>query len=124
MSSVSAANPGVSNVLQALTAIHSPVLNSQSTVSALNSAPVADIVALSAEAAQLSSVNTLFGLSTSSNSGVSILQALENASTSQSVLGNATPSEQAANAQAALQSELTQLFGTSTTTGTLFSTLA
>jgi hypothetical protein len=77
----------------------------------------------------------MFGISSSSNTGASgILSALEGSTTSStgtaaaSVLSTASPADQAANAQAALQSEFTQgLFGTginNSLSGTLFSTLA
>ena len=140
MSSVSSVNPGVADLLKSLTAINSPVLNSQKAMSALESAPTSDIVQLSSEANQLANIDTLFGLSSSSTSSTSsssssmsgVLQALESEGTTStsgtstsSVLANASPSEQAANAQALIQSELTQgLFGTGTNlTGTLFTTL-
>jgi hypothetical protein len=128
VSSVSSVNPGVADVLQAL--------NSQSTIKALQSAPVADIVQLSAEATQLQGMDTLFGLnsaSTSTSTMTSLLQALEDigttstgSSSTSSTLANLSPADQAASAEAAIQSQLTQgLFGTGTAnlTGTLFSTL-
>jgi hypothetical protein len=72
MSSVSSSlNPGVADLLQTLTNVNSPVLNSKSVVSALEKAPPSDIVQLSAEATQLQSVDALFGISTSSSSSTS-----------------------------------------------------
>jgi hypothetical protein len=136
VSSVSSVNPGVADVLQALSSVNSPILNSQSTIKALQSAPVADIVQLSAEATQLQGMDTLFGLnsaSTSTSTMTSLLQALEDigttstgSSSTSSTLANLSPADQAASAEAAIQSQLTQgLFGTGTAnlTGTLFSTL-
>lgn len=133
----SSLNPGVADLLQALTNVNSPVASSQSLVSALESAPASDIVQLSALATQLQGVDTLFGLSTppSTSSTSSVLQALESASTgsttgasSSSVLANASPTDQAANADAAVQAELTQgLFGLGTNNslpGSLLNTLA
>lgn len=129
MGSVSSSlNPGVANLLQTLTSVKSPVLNSQSVVSALEKAPPSDIVQLSAEASQLQGVDTLFGISTPSSSSASntdtlldiptttsnsttnsVLQAMENAG------ATVSPTDQAANDQAATQAILAQgLFGTGT----------
>lgn len=137
LSSVSSSlNPGVADLLQTLANVNSPVLNSQSVVSALESAPASDIVQLSAEATQLQGIDTLFGISSTPTSNMSSeLAALEASATgsttgtsTSSVLSNASPADQAANAQAALQAELTQgLFGTGTNnslSGTLFNTIA
>jgi hypothetical protein len=72
MGSVSSSlNPGVADLLQTLTNVNSPVLNSKSVVSALEKAPPSDIVQLSAEATQLQSVDALFGISASSSSSTS-----------------------------------------------------
>jgi hypothetical protein len=135
MGSVSSVSPGIADLLQTLTNLNSPVMNSKSAVSALEKAPAADIVQLSVAASQLEGVDAMFGISSSSNTGASgILSALEGSTTSStgtaaaSVLSTASPADQAANAQAALQSEFTQgLFGTginNSLSGTLFSTLA
>lgn len=136
MGSVSSSlNPGVADLLQTLTNVNSPIVNSKSAVTALESAPSSDIVQLSEEATQLQNIDTLFGIptatSTSSMSGV--LEALENPATASttgtsasSVLANASPADQAANADAAVQEQLTQgLFGTGSNNslGTLFNTL-
>jgi|ERR1700733_9527073 hypothetical protein len=135
----SSLNPGVADLLQTLTNVNSPVANSQSLVSALESAPASDIVQLSSLATQLQGVDALFGLSTppTSSNISSVLQALENTATgststsgasNSSVLANASPTDQAANADAAIQAELTQgLFGTGTNNslpGSLLNTLA
>jgi len=134
MGSVSSSlNPGVADLLQTLSNVNSPILNSQTAVKALESAPPSDIVQLSAEATQLegvdalfgisspssSSVDTLFGASTSTSSPENILQTIANEG------ATLTPSEQATEDQAATQSALTQgLFGTgAASTGTLFNTL-
>jgi len=139
MGSVSSLNPGVADLLQTLTNVNSPVMNSKAVVSALEKAPASDIVQLSAEASQLQSVDALFGLSstpassnvetlfgitptsTSTSSTNSVLQALETAG------ATVSPSDQAASDRAAMQASLTQgLFGTGTNNslGTLLSTLA
>jgi hypothetical protein len=138
MGSVSSSlNPGVADLLQSLTNVNSPVMNSPAVVSALEKAPASDIVQLSAEATQLEGVDALFGISGTSatsntdslfgiatpTSGTSgILQAMETAGATLS------PTEQATNDQATMQAELTSgLFGTGTNnslSGTLLNTLA
>jgi len=138
MGSVSSSlNPGVANLLQTLSNVNSPVLNSQAAVSALDKAPAADIVQLSEEATQLANVDALFGISSPSSSSVSnvdtlfgipaspaagsntLLQTLENEG------ATLTPAEQTAQDQAVAQSTLTEgLFGTgSNSAGTLFNTI-
>jgi hypothetical protein len=106
------------------------VLSSPAVTKALESAPPSDIVQLSAAANQLQIVDAIFGISNSSNTNMSSssLSALENSATGSS--GSASAADQSAqnaNAQAALQSELTQgLFGAGTSTsvsGTLFNAL-
>jgi hypothetical protein len=133
----SSLNPGVADLLNTLTSVNSPIMNSQSVVSALEKAPPSDIVQLSEEASQLQGVDALFGLnstptqtSTEALCGIpaastsntnTVLQALENAG------GTVSPADQAANDQLAAQSTLTQgLFGTGTNnsmTGLLFNTV-
>jgi hypothetical protein len=137
MGSVSSSpNQGVADLLQTLSNVNSPILNSPAAVKALESAPPSDIVQLSREATQLEGVDTLFGISSPSSSSSSvdtrfglpttttsspnnILTAMENEG------ATLTPAEQEANDQATAQSALTQgLFGTGpSTTGTLFNTL-
>jgi len=138
MGSVSSSvNPGVADLLQTLSNVNSPVLNSQAAVSALENAPSADIVQLSEEATQLAGIDTLFGISSPASSAAgnmdtlfgiptapasgsnTILQAMENEGAS------LTPAEQAAQDQAVAQSTLTEgLFGSGTNpSGTLFNTL-
>ena len=124
-------NPAVANLLQTLGAQNSPVLRSQAVVSALQSAPPADVVQLSVQAVRLQSVNTLFGISSPESSDANntltlfgipsvtpsgasnMLQALQNAG------ATLTPAEQAA----ARQSQVTLgLFGLPTAyLGTSFS---
>jgi len=132
----SSLNPGVANLLQTLTNVKSPIMNSPAAVSALEKAPASDIVQLSETAAQLQGMNALFGLnttpaptSTETLFGISptpsttnpILQAIENAD------GTVSAADQAANDQLAVQSAQGQgLFGTGTNntlTGLLFNTL-
>jgi hypothetical protein len=134
----SSLNPGVADLLQTLTNVNSPVMNSPAVVSALEKAPTSDIVQLSAEATQLQSVDALFGISSTpaastvdalfgltpppASSDSSVLQAMETAG------ATVSPTDQAANGQAAIQAQLTQgLFGTGTNnslSGTLFNALA
>jgi hypothetical protein len=133
----SSLNPGITDLLNTLTSVNSPIMNSPSVVSALEKAPASDIVQLSEEATQLQGVDALFGLNstpaqtsmqtlfglpaTSTSSTNTVLQALENAG------GTVSPADQAANDQLAAQSTLTQgLFGTGTSTnltGLLFNTV-
>ena len=121
MGSVSSSlNPAVADLFQKLSDVDSPVLKSPAAMSALEKAPTADIVQLSAAASQLANVNALFGIPASTDSGSNtILQTLENEG------ATLTPAEQAAEEQAAAQSMLTQgLFGTGTNqAGTLFNTI-
>jgi len=135
MGSVSSVNPGIADLLQTLTNVNSPVMSSKAAVSALEKAPAADIVQLSAAANQLESVDAMFGISTSPTTDVSsTLTALESlgpgstGTTTPSVLANASPADLAANGLAALQAQLTQgLFGTGTNnslSGSLFNAIA
>jgi hypothetical protein len=106
MGSVSSVNPGLTNLLQTLANVNSPVLSSSSVVSALEKAPAADIVQLSDAASQLESVDQMFGLSTGSSASSSadlgsILASLESAGAWTST--NSTPAQQLANYQAAQQ---------------------
>jgi hypothetical protein len=137
MGSVSSINPGVSDLLQSLTNLKSPVVSSQAAVSALEKAPAADIVQLSTAVNQLASVDAIFGISSSSStSGTSSifaqLEAQASAASSSgqstpSALSNATPAEQLANYTSAIQSQVTQgLFGTTTSnalSGSLFNVI-
>jgi len=61
MGSVSSVNPGVANLLQTLSNVGSPLVSSQSDVSAIEAAPASDIAEMSAEADQLQAVDMLFG---------------------------------------------------------------
>ena len=127
MGSVSSTNPGLQSLLQTLSNLNSPVLSSAATLSALEKAPPADIVQMSAAATQLQGVDEMFGMPDGSNAGPSsILTNLEDlatgstgaASTATAANGQsaASSAEQFANYQTALQAEETQaLFGTGTT---------
>jgi hypothetical protein len=133
----SSLNPGVADMLKSLSNVNSPALNSPAVINALEKAPTSDIVQLSTEAIQLQSVDALFGISTTTPTSTmsSLLESLAGNSTTptsssspaNSVLANASPADQFANAQAAVQAQLTQgLFGTGINTslpGSLFSTL-
>jgi hypothetical protein len=80
MSSVSSINPGVANLLQALSGLNSPALSSRAVTAALEKAPASDIVELSAAATQLQNLDSLFGLpdsTTSSSSGLGDISSLE-----------------------------------------------
>jgi len=142
MGSVSSSlNPGVADLLQTLSNLNSPVMSSPSAVTALEKAPPGDIVQLSAAALQLQTVDAMFGISTGSNTNMSssLLTSLENSATApgtaaasgqapSTVLSTASPADQLANYQAALQAEQTQgLFGatpSSGLTGSLFNAIA
>jgi len=63
MGSVSSTNPGLTNLLQTLSNLNSPVLSSPAVTSALKKASPVDIVQLSVAANQLQSVDAMFGLS-------------------------------------------------------------
>jgi len=127
MGSVSSTNPGLENLLQALSNLNSPVLSSPATLSALEKAPTADIVQLSVAATQLEGVDEMFGIPAASNTGPSsILTNLEDlatgstgtaaAATAANGQSAASPAEQLDNYQTALQAAETQsLFGTGTT---------
>jgi hypothetical protein len=104
-------NPGVSNLLETLSNLNSPVLSSAAMVSALEKAPPSDIVQLSAEATQLEGVDAMFGISGtadgSSNSLTSALAGLENAAagTGNSSSSSASTAAQLSNHQAMVQSD-------------------
>jgi len=130
MGSVPSVNPGVANLLQTLSNVNSPVLSSPSVVSALESAPTTDIVQLSQSAAQLETVDMLFGIpnpSVSSGSAAlnSLLADVESSQTTQSVPASSSSSTattatttgaQLASEQSASQlAEAQELFGTGTT---------
>lgn len=67
--SATSLSPLLTNVLQTLTAVGSPIASSQQAITALENAPASDIVKLSNEASQLQGLQVLFG--DSSNSGIS-----------------------------------------------------
>ena len=137
MGSVSSINPGVANLLQTLSNIGSPVLQSPAEVSALEKAPSGDIVQLSMEATELEGVNAMFGIPAGSsmdmNSTVATLGDILSGSMGTgstapsnanigfldpSLLSTASPADQLANYQAAFQGAETQgLFGAGTTSG-------
>jgi hypothetical protein len=100
-------NPGVSDLLQTLSNVGSPVLSSPAVVSALEKASPSDIVQLSTEATQLEGVDAMFGIadgSDSSGSGVSsLLTSLENQAASP-----ASSAAEASTYQAATQSDEAQ----------------
>ena len=69
MGSVSSVNPGVADLLQTLSSLNLPLLSSSAVTSALQKAPTADIVLLSAAANELENVDAIFGISGGSNTG-------------------------------------------------------
>lgn len=125
MGSISSPNPGVTNLLQTLSSIDSPLLSSPSVVSALQNASPADVVQLSTAASQLENVGLLFGQpdgsSDSSNSTdlTNLFASLEDptAQSTATASGSTVNSlDQAASDQSTLQtSELGTLLGTEPT---------
>jgi hypothetical protein len=113
-------NPGVSDLLQTLSSLNSPVLSSSKVVSALEKASPGDIVKLSMEATQLEGVDAMFGIP----DGSSAAAIPHSASTVSSASASSTTSltTQLANYEAALQSDETQaLLGDgASATGSLF----
>ena len=69
MGSVSSVNPGLADLLQTLSSLNLPVLSSPGVTSALEKAPAADVVQLSAAATQLEDVDAMFGVADGSNAG-------------------------------------------------------
>jgi len=131
MGSVPSVNPGVANLLQTLSNVNSPVLSSPAAVSALESAPASDIVQLSQSAAELETVDMLFGIPSPSASSEStalnsLLEDLASSPTTESVPASSssstatsattTTAAQLASEQSASQlAETQELFGTGTT---------
>jgi hypothetical protein len=129
-------NPGVSNLLQMLSNLNSPVLSSPAVTTALESAPSSDIVQLTSEATQLEGMDAMFGIQPnsddSSDSPASILANLESSATGSATSSTGTSSTpdlsspagvaQLASYQAAVQSqEALALLGNGTSnTGSLF----
>jgi hypothetical protein len=129
MASVSAASPGVTDVLQMLSNLNSPLLSSSSVTSALKKASTSDVVQLSMAATQLEGVDAMFGMSNSSSAGTtSPLASLEdllsgsggtsaNTQLLSAATANASTADQLATAQTASQLAETQalLFGSGAT---------
>lgn len=89
MGTVSSTNPGLANLLQTLSNVDSPLLSSQSTLSAIENSSPADIVKLSDAATQLQEVGAIFGDGSQTTpeslfNGSSTFSALEDALTSPS----------------------------------------
>jgi hypothetical protein len=87
MASVSSVNPGLSDLLQNLANLDSPVVSSPAAVAALEKAPPADIVQLSEAAMQLEGLDEMFGIQNGgqSDSGATSLENLLNAAVGASV---------------------------------------
>ena len=126
MGSISSVNPGITNLLQTLSNVDSPVLSSPSVLSALQKASPSDVVQLSNAALQLENVDAIFGMPAAPNSPTtdltSLLTSLEapqtptppaaNAPTPSLTSSSTSPADQSASYQAALQQSETQtLFG-------------
>ncbi len=119
MGSISSVNPGITNLLQTLSNVESPVLSSPSVLSALQKASPSDVVQLSTAALQLENVDAMFGMPDAANSSTtdltSLLTSLEAPQTTTPpslTSSTASPADQAASYQAALQqSEAQTLFG-------------
>jgi hypothetical protein len=120
MSAITAANPGLNDVLQSLSSLNSPIVSSPTTVSALEKAYTSDIVALSSATDELAGVNALFfgasdeSSSTSNGTLASFLSDLPS---------NATPGEQLAayqNSSQASQVDTLLGLGSGTSGGSLF----
>jgi len=110
MGTVSSTNPGLANLLQTLSSVDSPLLSSQSTLSAIENSSPADIVKLSDAATQLQEVGAIFGDGSQTTpesllNGSSTFSALENALTSTpSTTNTAIPTSQLSNLNGSLQS--------------------
>jgi hypothetical protein len=140
-------NPDVSDLLQSLSSLNSPVLSSPAVTSALEKAPASDIVQLSSDVTQLEGVEALFGIQPGTNDSPDALTSeLTNLANTAGASGSATASTgspagsasasssstsstaasesaQLATYQAAVQSEEVQGLltpGTLTGTGSLF----
>ena len=140
MGSISSLNPGITNLLQTLSDVNSPVLSSPSAVSALEQASPSDLVQLSTAAMQLENVDAMFGMpdASSSNSNAALNNLLTTLETPQTTTPSvataqpaasttASPAEQAANYEQALQQAEAQTLlglGSTGTSGSLFDLLA
>jgi hypothetical protein len=120
MGSASTINPGIASLLQTLSNV-SPALSSPAVQSALENASPQDVVHLSEAATQLESVDAMFGVPANGSSSVPLnledllagsTGAASNALLSSTAVTSASPSDQLANYQTALQAQVTQgLFG-------------
>jgi hypothetical protein len=134
MNPVSSTNLGLTNLLQTLSNIGSPVLSSPAVTSALQSASPSDIVQLSAAATQLENMEVLFGQSDGSAPTTDPLTALQNlvtgsaaAAATSSTATASSSANQLANYQADLQlAESQGLFGSpaSSSSGSLVNVTA
>ena len=127
MSSVSAVNPGIADLLRTFSSGSSPVspaLSSTAVQSALEIASPSDLVQLSAQALQLHQVGGLFGSSqspqTATDPGTVLLQALESESTQTQPTTTSTDSTAApvpSPGETFAEQEAATLFGTDLSTG-------
>ena len=136
MGAVSSTNPGLANLLQTLSNVDSPLLSSQSTLTAIENSSPADIVKLSEAATQLQEVGAIFGDGSQSQTtpeslfnGSSTFAALENALTSSTsnTTNPAIPTSQLPAYESSLQSAVADALldpgPTSSSTSSLFSVL-
>lgn len=70
-SQTSSLNPAIANLLENLTAINSPLMQSPQALAALENASPQDIVQLSTEATQIEGLNAMFGIGPDSSSSAS-----------------------------------------------------
>ena len=87
MASVSSINPGLSDLLQSLANIDSPVVSSPAAITALEKVSPTDLVQLSEAAVQLKGLNEMFGIQNGiqNGSGATNLENLLNGAVSASV---------------------------------------
>lgn len=121
MGAVSSSSPAITNLLQTISSAQSPVLSSPAVISSLENAPPADIIQISTAATQLAGIDAEFGITPTSTDTAdtdltNVFSALASSQTTGSTL--ATPAQQLATYQSAVQEADTQaLLGTGTTTG-------
>jgi hypothetical protein len=125
MGTVASTNAGLTDVLQTLSSVGSPLMSTLSTPalqSALQNASTSDIVKLSDAALQLENTEELFG--TSNSSPANLLSTLESSTPAS---GTSSTAEQLAAAQSDLQEQQTAaLFGdnTGSTSNSLLNVIA
>jgi hypothetical protein len=116
MASVSSVNPGLSDLLQTLASIDSPVVSSPAAITALEKASPTDIVQLSEAAIQLEGLDEMFGIQNGAQNGLgpTNLEDLMNAAVGASIASPA-PAVATAATTAAGSSDPSPLSTTSST---------